>query len=223
MTAKTTTIISICVMLLFASAARAQQTVDLGLRAGFNASKFTGKNSRKDQLIKPGYHVGLNVDMDVINNLSVQTGLLYSSKGARYKKLIDVADGGMTDTEENRKKWTSGYVYIELPLYAVYSFGRASNKFYAGAGPYFAYSTSLYSKVEGIEKKKAQFNDAYHKRFDIGIGLLAGYKITEKLSAQVGLEKGLTGITKEKAISDIKNFVINFSLSYDLFTLKGSD
>lgn len=194
----------------------AQQKFDIGVQGGMNISSFYGKNKRTDQVFFPGFHLGASVQRSLTDVLALQSGIFYTRKGTKYESVFEQHEGGYAP---DMGPMSTRYTFIEIPINAVYNFSGKMQRFYAGAGPYLAYLTGITNRAQG-KKNKVDFADNdYNRRFDAGLSILAGYKLTEKLSAQAGLKNGFTRISKLKdaGVRGLYHRNIELSVRYRLF------
>jgi len=142
--------------------------------AGFSQVKWDAKvgmnfsNMTKDSEAKalPGFHLGVGMDYGFSENWSLQSGLLISSKGYKYK--------------EGEYKETTRPIYLDIPILAAYKFNISDNtKFVINAGPYLAFGLGGKNKVDGIDESEKVFGDDGWKRFDLGIQYGVGLEIGE--------------------------------------------
>ncbi len=123
--------------------------------------------------------------------------------------------------------------YIELPLNVVYNMnlGGKDNKLFFGLGPAFAFGISGKDKdasgkydVKFDGKKSDDLNsndiDTHLKRVDVGINLLAGYKLPMGLFGKIGFTYGLSNIDPNKDNAQVvdrssyKNRGVNICVGY---------
>ena len=195
--------------------------IRFGVRAGVNFQNITGKDddgNKLDYALKPGFHVGVNAEIPLTNQIFVQPGLLFSTKGAK--------------SNDNGSSSSINLSYIELPVNFVYKNNLGSGKLLVGIGPYVGYGIGGKLKYSGggndvsqdIKFKSSVSSGdylanggAYVKRFDFGLNALVGYEITENLSAQLNLQLGLTSIvpTIEGFSSDAKAKNYYFGIFFD--------
>ncbi len=208
-------IISIASMLMFNTSIRAQRTFDVGVEGGLNKPNYYGK-TRKDQVFFFGFHLGASVQTPITEALMLRAGMLYTQKGTKFESVFEQNPGGYAP---DLGPLSNRYHFIELPIHGIYNFSGNLNKFYAGAGPYFGYLTSITTKTNE-KKSKIDFSESdYYRRFDVGLSILAGYKVTEKLSVQLGLKNGFVTISKKKDAGIGKQYhrSIELSARYNLF------
>lgn len=153
--------------------------------AGFSQVKWDAKfgmnfsNMTKDSEAKalPGFHLGVGMDYGFSENWSLQSGLLISSKGYKYK--------------EGEYKETTRPIYLDIPILAAYKFNISDNtKFVINAGPYLAFGLGGKNKVDGIDESEKVFGDDGWKRFDLGIQYGVGLEIGEHYLANLTGQNG---------------------------------
>lgn len=169
------------------------QSAALHVKGGLNMSNFYGSNlSNKD--IKPGFHAGVALDLEFATDISLQTGLYYTSKGAEYTTSFPL---GIEDVE-----FEVTANYIELPIHLAYKMDvTPGTRVFVHAGPYMAYGISgkrnINSKYTDDLKqlfgaqKIDTFDKRYgYKRFDMGVGLGVGAEFGRVL-IDLGWDLGL--------------------------------
>lgn len=130
---------------------------------GMNFSNMTKYDDTK---ALPGFNLGVGMDYGFSENWSLQSGLLISSKGYKYK--------------EGEYKETTRPIYLDIPILAAYKFNISDNtKFVINAGPYLAFGLGGKNKVDGIDESEKVFGDDGWKRFDLGIQYGVGLEIGE--------------------------------------------
>ena len=106
--------------------------------------------------------------------------------------------------------------YLEAPLYILYQAPIASSgKVFGGLGPYFAYGIGGNVKT-GSYKTKAFDKTTGFKPFDAGLGLTAGYTITNSFSFRLDYEIGMANIGRNPAGDKAKNRSIALNIGYPL-------
>lgn len=146
-------------------------------RVGMNFSNMT-KDSEAKAL--PGFNLGVGMDYGFSENWSLQSGLMISSKGWKYK--------------EEGEKMTYRPIYLDIPILAAYKFNISDNtKFVINAGPYLAFGLGGKAKYGDADYKlfkEEEGQDAKMKRFDLGlqygIGLEIGDHYLVNLTGQNG-------------------------------------
>jgi hypothetical protein len=172
-----------------------------GVRIGMNLTTMTIKT--KGISTKPetpiGIHFGVDYEIPLKRNISIQTGLILSSKGADYK--IDTVDYSLTPA------------YVEIPVNISYSFTIKPIKISLFAGTYSACAIGGYKIVSGNEFKYLNFGTGKNKDlkyFDFGFNFGVGVDIRNYvISAQYGI-----GIINVSPVNDskMKNKVIGISI-----------
>lgn len=181
--------------------------------AGFSQLKWDAKVgmsmsniTKMDYDMKVGYSFGVGLDYAFTDMWSLQSGLMFTSKGAKNSE------------EENGEKETYkvNTHYLEIPILAAAKFDLNDNmKFVVNAGPYLAFglggiTTSTY-EADGEEEKEhgekvfkeyevnGEKEDAMMKRFDMGLQYGVGLEINEhflvNVTGQYGFINPLNGYT----------------------------
>ena len=186
----------LAVLLTCISFASIAQT-SFGIRAGVNFQNLNGKTEDGDKLendLKVGLNAGVTADIPVVApDYFVQTGLLFSSKGAKIEN---------TDTKLKLS-------YLEVPITFLYKPTLGQSRLLLGVGPYLGYA--LGGKFDDND---VSFDDDF-KRFDAGGNLLFGVQFTENLSAQLNAQLGLVNISQfDEGDATVKNTGFGISLGY---------
>lgn len=143
--------------------------------AGFSQVKWDAKfgmnfsNMTKDSEAKalPGFHLGVGMDYGFSENWSLQSGLLISSKGYKYK--------------EGEYKETTRPIYLDIPILAAYKFNISDNtKFVINAGPYLAFGLGGKVKYDGVDESDKVFGDDGWNRFDLGLQYGIGLELSDR-------------------------------------------
>jgi len=155
----------------FFSTEKGDARVRLGIRGGLNVAKLhlSDDDDSENTDSRPGFHVGLNLDVPITQSLYFQTGLFFTQKGFKEK------EGSVT------YKGNPGY--LEVPLMASYRYNFNDNiQFQLATGPYLAVGICgkyKYENTNGTEADIDYFGDdgADFKRFDMGWQVGAGFSI----------------------------------------------
>lgn len=176
--------------LTFAQQKASASPVSFGAKAGLNVSSISGGDSKA----KAGFYGGLFANIPVASSFSVQPEVLYNGLGAK-------ADG-MEDLKVNLS-------YISVPVMFQYN---ALPNLYLEAGPQFSFLIDSKFKYQSASVKA---ND-YIKGFDFGIGIGAGYYITNNFGVTARFVAGVTDIAKESGgvQAEGKNNVFQIGLAY---------
>lgn len=176
------------------------QTASLSVKGGLNMSNYYGDNLN-DKSIKPGFHVGVGADLEFMTNIALQTGLFFSTKGAKYYHNEPQADGYI--------KYDINANYLQLPIHIAYKIDvTPGTKVVFHAGPYLAYGVGGkreitsgwkpgYATILG-EIEEDTFDKNYgFKPFDAGIGLGIGAEF-DLITIDLGWDIGLKDIARSK-------------------------
>lgn len=190
------------VLLLTGVSLASYSQTSFGLRAGVNFQNLNGKDDAGDKLenkLKVGFNAGVTADIPVASpDYFVQTGLLFSTKGAKLQ-------GFTQDVKANIS-------YLEVPITFLYKPLLGTGHLLVGVGPYVGFA------VGGkFDDEKIDFGDDL-KRFDAGGNILFGYEFTQKVSAQLNAQLGLVNILPDNGNGDatLKNTGFGISLGYRL-------
>lgn len=132
---------------------------------GMNFSNMTKIDESK---ALPGFTLGVGMDYGFNENWSLQSGLMISSKGFKFKE----------------GDWKDKYrpIYLDIPILAAYKFNISDNtKFVINAGPYLAIGLGGKNKETDEEDIKLFDKDGYDwKRFDLGIQYGIGLELSDR-------------------------------------------
>jgi opacity protein-like surface antigen len=148
------------------------QTLKFGLKAGANFSNLEGNNVEGSTYTS--FHFGALLEIKLLENLSLQPELVYSSQGSK------IDEAAFDDINYN---------YITVPVLA--KFYLTKNKLSFEAGPQFSFLVN--------EDVAAQFEG---ETFDFGVAAGLGYNITEHLFLQARYVAGLTEASRNAAVTN---------------------
>jgi len=177
-----------------------------GVKAGLNIANMSIKSSAGSETglsSLTGFHFGGTAEFPASEAVSVQTGLLFSTKG--YK----ISEGGSSTT--------TSVNYLEIPINTIYKIEIGSAKLCLSAGPYLAYAASGTKKGEGYNDKLdiGSDDDDTYKALDYGLNIGAGVELNDKIT--IGLQYGL-GLANIASHTDfgysVKNKVFGISVGY---------
>ncbi len=180
--------IFVAAIICFAARTVSAQT-SFGIKAGPNMSflrykveadgeKYTWDGSRL------GFQVGGVAQIGIAENFAIQPELLFAMKGGN-----DVRPEGLADETIDFKLMT-----IDLPINFIYR----TNGFFGGFGPNLQYGLKSTAKesANGDEEydmfDKGVSNVFHQKRFEVGVNILAGYKLQNGVAFSLNFAKGLT-------------------------------
>lgn len=180
----------------------AQNDLAFSVEAGLNFTKFTGDVD--DCNMKPGFNVGVMVDVPFTDAIFLKSGLKYTQRGWKYK--------------EGDYKEKENYGCLQIPILASYHLALSDGiELQAAVGPYIGIALHGKYKVEEDDwdyDEDIEFgDDGYIKRFDIGLVLPSvGVKFSN-LYVGVSNELGLANLTGE---SDYKvhNYCFSINVGY---------
>jgi hypothetical protein len=199
---------SLIILLLNCQAVNAQITP--GYIIGINRSSLSinsgGLTSGPETVT--GIHFGGVLDMPLNKFISFQPNLLFTAKGSNFS--IDSTEYSLSP------------IYIEVPLYFVFSFGSEYLAVSLSAGPYIACGVGGYKIISGGEMQDLKYgsgNSKDLKAFDAGFDLGAGINIGG-IVISAHYEIGLANLMPvHMPDSEMKNKVWAISIS-SLFAFK---
>ncbi len=193
----------------------------IGVQVGGNLASQSAKSDDTGDLTfstksKLGFLFGVVGDIPIANSLSFRPELNYIQKGGKVT---------IPSIQEN----STTLNYLELPLNIIYNMEAGQGNFFFGAGPSIALGLSGKSKFKDLEegtpeettdvkfdgKKQADVTDDkdHLKAIDFGFNLLAGYKLSNGLFANIGYTLGLSNISPESGQSG-KNRGLTLKVGY---------
>lgn len=158
-----------------------------------NISNFEDSSSR------PAFHIGAVAEIFINEKFSVQPELLYSAQGARYDYTETEID--YNSYYSKTKTETLKLDYITIPIIAKYYIVKGLN---VQAGPQFAFNVTAKNHIEDIKENV--------KSFDFGLGLGAGYELSNGMFFDTRYNIGLSKVNKEGDAS--RNGVLQLSVGY---------
>jgi hypothetical protein len=176
------------------------QDLRFGVKAGLNLSNMSITNVDNIKY-KPGFVVGVTLDIPVASDIYVLTGLELSQKGF---KLTNSQSVGTVKVEE---KLTTSPLYLQLPVHIGYKIEIADGTYFVPqAGPYLAYglggkghqkfSGEVAGFAAGTDNDYALFgSDGGLKNLDLGIGVGFGLEI-DHINLNIGYDIGLINVAK---------------------------
>lgn len=174
--------------------ASAKTLITYGPEAGVNISNYYGKFSGIRQHFStsiPGVRLGGIVDFGITKNFSIQPGLCYARNG------YNLVAGGF-----------SGYTYtidlrvstVELPVNFFYKIAiNGGGRIFLGGGPYFAANVGgrVKSDYPPANREALFIGSSIRddvKRYDLGAGISAGYKLPGDLFVHLHYQHGLANL-----------------------------
>lgn len=166
-------------------------------KVGMNFSNMTKIDESK---ALPGFTLGVGMDYGFNENWSLQSGLMISSKGFKFKE----------------GDWKDKYrpIYLDIPILAAYKFNISDNtKFVINAGPYLAIGLGGKNKETDEEDIKLFDKDGYDwKRFDLGIQYGIGLELSDRYLINLTGQNGF--ISPVDGGDDPKNMTFSIGVGY---------
>lgn len=164
---------------------------------GMNFSNMTKTDESK---ALPGFTLGVGMDYGFNENWSLQSGLMISSKGFKFKE----------------GDWKDKYrpIYLDIPILAAYKFNISDNtKFVINAGPYLAIGLGGKNKETDEEDSKLFDKDGCDwKRFDLGIQYGIGLELSDRYLINLTGQNGF--ISPVDGGDDPKNMTFTIGVGY---------
>lgn len=200
----------------FFSTEKADRGITFGIRAGLNLSNMKISNGEDSSSpdSKAGFNVGISMDIPMLQSLYLQTGLYYTTKGAKYEESED---------DYYKYKETLNPSYLEIPIMASYRYDfNDAAQLQVNFGPYFAYGLAgkykeTYTGYDETEEEKEDLfgKDKYLNRFDAGLGIGAGFTYN-KFFIGLNYQFGLANIAQDAEDDySIKNKNFSISIGYN--------
>jgi Outer membrane protein beta-barrel domain len=187
--------------------------ISFGARAGVNFQNINGRDGLDNKLenkLVPRFHAGVNAELPLADGFYVQPGVLFSTKGTKFKGSNTVLN----------------LSYIEVPINLLYKPELGDGKLLLGFGPYIGFGVSGKLKPENGNDRSITFKNEislaeaisgnYLRSFDAGANLLFGYELSSQLSVQLNAQWGLVNIYPDiDGVTDLKTRYANtgFGLS----------
>ena len=193
---------------------------EISIRGGFNLSQFWMEYEDvigipEGMIQNPGFNIGPVLDLTISKIFSVETGILYTTKG--YKSSVE-SGGALFEGRKN-------LYYLDVPVLFKITVPVKKIGIFAMAGPYIG--EALYGK----EKLVTTYNSVTDKwegnilwgdepdeydRFDYGLKFGTGVRYAKwQMGAcyELGL-KNFSNLHRAPYLSTIKNRVMEFYISY---------
>ena len=190
-----------------------------GLRGGLNLANVSEKDNdgsyneyNKNNI---GFHIGGTVDFPISDVFSIETGLIFTTKGVKYELSEFILLGNM-----DIKAKTTLY-YIDIPITPKFTFDLGGSELFVLAGPYIGIGLFGKAKAEVTfmgetesDSEDVEWGSEGLNRLDYGLTLGAGLQFTA-ISLGLYYNYGLANISSD---SDngwrSNNRVLNISLGY---------
>jgi len=196
---------------------------EISIRGGFNLSQFQFKigdivSHRDGTKLKPGFNVGPIIDIPLQNILSIETGILFTSKGNKIS--------GNPLQGVNNYLFQKNTFYLDFPILLKTTVPIKKIKIIAMAGGYAGCALYGNAIAEGEENSELiHLENKIHwgskpneyDRFDYGLKFGAGIKV-RKYQIGAFYELGLKNFSNSGF--EMRNRVFEFYLAYTLKELK---
>lgn len=216
-----------CTMVFFAQEKEPHWALQLKAGAGLS-NVYVGSDENTTSDMKVGYQFGIYAEYVLPSDLFFQTGLIFESKGAKYKaenRNAEIIDYYMIDMSNG---WIVGNqsvsvnaIYLQVPVYAGYKFDLNDNlSINIAAGPYLAYGVGgkatmdeVDAKENVVKTKKDVFGKDDWKRLDAGLTALLGAEY-KKVSVNLGYDFGMVNIDR---VYEVYNRNLFLNIGYRIF------
>ena len=137
---------------------------------------------------KTSFHLGVGADFDFAPNMAIQSGLFFTSKGAKYTE--DILNSELNVNAN----------FLQIPVHFAYKIDvMPGTRIVLHAGPYIAYGIGGKAKVNIAGKDRLE-NDTFDsdfglKNFDSGLGLGVGAEFGPIL-VDIGWDMGLVNLSR---------------------------
>lgn len=204
--------------------------LSVGFQGIGNAStadvKFNGESSiTKKRRAMPG--AGLVLEYAIHEKLAIRSGINYLQNGITVNTVGPDPNNG--DLGEIKIEAKTKLDYLQVPLNVLYTTPARHTQFFTGAGPFFNFGLSGKTKLTGTYTlpggstetvkddkdafKKESEGGAGLKRFDMGIGAIAGVKFAAGIFVNIGYQLSLLDIDANKE-SNYKNRGLQLTIGY---------
>ncbi|MDM1097599.1 PorT family protein [Myroides odoratimimus] len=170
--------------------------VKIGAKGGLSISNISNLDESSS---RPAFHIGAVAEIFINEKFSIQPELLYSAQGARYDYTETIE--GYNFYSSKTKTETLKLDYITIPVIAKYYIVKGLN---VQAGPQFAFNVTAKNHMEDIKENV--------KSFEFGLGLGAGYELSNGIFFDTRYNVGLSKVNKEGDAS--RNGVLQLSVGY---------
>ena len=185
---------------LFLGAAIAMSSLtfaqQFGIKGGMNVASISKDGTLSDTSSKIGFNAGVFMNAPLAENFSIQPEVLYNDLGSK-----------ITYGQNDNNSYSTNLGYISVPVMFQYN---ATPQFFIEAGPEFSFLASSKAKSGGVS---ADADDLVEK-FDIGVGLGAGYYFTPNIGITARYVAGFSDVIKNNPDDAVKNGVFQIGLAY---------
>lgn len=157
-----------------------------------------------------GINLGANIITPINPNITLETGLGYTSKGSK-SSYSDDYDGEEFYSQEDRLNLS----YLEMPILARYQFNNTGFSAYGGIQPALLLGAKQKTEATGAPSQDMDVNDNF-KSFDTSAIFGVGYEFKNGIMINAGYDLGLLNIAEKTEFGNttVKNRAFKFSLGY---------
>ena len=201
--------LSLVIALLGMVSLLSAQNTSFSIKGGVNMSNFYG-DELNDKNMKVGFHAGIGADFEFAPNMAIQSGLFFSTKGAKY-----TYKSAELNVNAN---------YLQLPVHFAYKIDvMPGTRVVLHAGPYVAYGiggkrkidsqlTDILKPIFGEPEVNTFDKDFGYKPFDAGLGIGVGAEFG-RILVDLGWDMGLANLSRVSAY-DVKTQNAYLSVGY---------
>jgi hypothetical protein len=185
-----------------------------------------------------GYKGGVTANFPVSGTFSIMPQLSYVSKGAKvdFSETIDLLGMSYSYTAKGFMRMS----YLELPVHFVYNKEMVNGKkFFLGVGPSVSLGLGGKGKLHLIEnfdgdKEETNFDIKvkfdgkentddelaveHYKRTELGLSVIGGLQLNDKLSVNLQFNQGISNINTSKNSKDkTRTYYFGLGLGFSLF------
>jgi hypothetical protein len=202
------------------------QSFKYGITAGLNQSKYPETFTAQGQEVSvrgekitssatTGFHFGFFTDI-TIRKISIQSGLLYTTKGGINDYSYSIIDYSYDDRQKLKLN------YLESPINILYHLPLKFGDFFIGGGPYIAIGisgnlTEITTSTSGNNSKEGNVNFGSDptnvKNPDYGLNGAFGLNLNNKWRFSVNYEYGLANPSTNISVKS-RNEALGFSLGF---------
>lgn len=161
---------------------------------------------------KLGFQLGANALFPINQNLRLETGLGYASKGS---KTSYEGEGGEFGEETFSQEDKLNLSYLEVPILARYQFNNTGFSTYGGLQPALLLGAKQKSEATSSPSQETDVKDRF-KSFDASAVFGVGYEFKNGLMLNAGYDLGLLNIAESSEFGNAtaKNRSFKISLGY---------
>jgi len=188
-----TLIIALALFIISSSEINAEEFLSKGIKFGFNSSKFTGKDIPGKGIANiPGLTLGYFINYEFSSRFSLQSELLFTTKGSRINTVGDIYLHNV-------------FTYMEIPVLAKWTFVTEKKwRPYLHGGPSFDLKLLAFNE-EGFPED--------YRKIDLGLILGAGVSFN-KISLGMNYNHGFLNFDRSEKNIDLKNQTISVVVGF---------